>query len=102
MNWPRLKTRPATRRHRSWQPSVAEVEVRQMSSSAPSTPWAPMAISSGRLPAGSRMGAPGDTETGTQLRFDRLPRPARQRRYSGRSKGLLGQESMPRDRTNGG
>jgi hypothetical protein len=54
------------------------------------------------------------TETGTQdgngdedgngdaARFDHLPRPARQRRWSGRAEGLLGPEFMPRAWTNAG
>ncbi|HKM52135.1 MAG TPA: hypothetical protein VJY33_01930 [Isosphaeraceae bacterium] len=35
MNWPRLNTRPATRRRRSWRPSLEEVEARQMLSATP-------------------------------------------------------------------
>ena len=30
MNWPRLNTRPATRRRRSWRPNLEEVEGRQL------------------------------------------------------------------------
>ena len=35
MNWPRLNTRPATRRRRSWRPSLEEVEGRQLLSNTP-------------------------------------------------------------------
>ena len=35
MNWPRLNTRPAIRRRRSWRPSLEEVEGRQLLSNTP-------------------------------------------------------------------
>ena len=64
MNWPRLNTRPATRRRRSWRPRVwrrsTAPDVRRY---APSTSWAPTATSGWSPPAGSSTGRPGSTAT---------------------------------------
>ena len=35
MNWPRLSSKPVSRRRRSWRPNLEEVEGRQLLSNAP-------------------------------------------------------------------